>query len=298
MAAAHSRIVVVVVALGLCIAACMAGDHGSARAAVGQGTGPLVGSDRADAAVLVAQGMAPGESRSGVVTVTNAGDAAGAFVLTGTGLADSGARLSSVLGLTVQDVTPGRALSQLYAGPLSGLSGISLGTLAQGEARTYRFTVNVAAGAGNAYQGATTSMSFVWTTTAAATAPTPTPTPVPTPPAKTPAKVLPLPTATLTASAHQTGAKGSVAATVVCQARCQAVLSASALDGEKSLAMRTVRRTILSPAKVRLRIMLPERAKAALKDDRALAVRLRLKATMGTRVLVMRRTVRVAASHR
>jgi spore coat-associated protein N len=298
MAAARSRIAVVVVAMGLFVAATLAGDHGAARAAVGDATGPLVGSDRPDAALLVAQGMAPGESRSGVVTITNAGDAAGAFVLTGTDVADSGARLSSVLGLTVQDVTPGRPLSQLYAGPLSGLSGVSLGTLAQGEARTYRFTVNVAAGAGNAYQGATTSMSFVWTTTAAATVPTPTPTPVPTPPAQTPPKVVPLPTATLTAAARQTGAKGSVAATVVCQARCQAVLSGSALDGATSLALKTVRRTILSPTKVRLRIALPERAKDALKDGRPLAVRLRLKATMGTRVLVLRRTVRVAASQR
>jgi spore coat-associated protein N len=298
MAALHSRILVVVVSMGLFAAAFLSGDHGSARAAVGSATGPLIASDRADTAVLVARGMAPGETRSGDVTITNVGDSSGAFVLTESGLTDSTARLSSVLGLTVSDVTPGRSGSQLYAGPMSGLSGVQLGVLAQGEVRTYRFTVNVAAGAGNAYQGATTSMGFVWTTTATAAAPDPVPTPVPTPVVKPQAKVVPLPTASLTASSRQTGAKGSVAATIVCQARCQATLSGSALDGEKSLAMKTVRRNIITPAKVRMRINLPKRAKDALKEGRALAVRLRLKATMGTRVLVVRRTVRVEASHR
>jgi hypothetical protein len=298
MAALHSRILVVVVSLGLFAAAFLSGDHGSARAAVGSTTGPLVASSRPDTAVLVAQGMAPGETRSGDVTISNVGDSTGAFVLTGSGLTDSSARLSSVLGLTVTDVTPGRPGSQLYAGPVGGLSGIQLGTLAQGETRTYRFTVNVAAGAGNAYQGATTSMGFVWTTTATAAAPTPVPTPVPAPVVKPQAKVAPLPTASMTASSRQTGAKGSVAATIVCEARCQATLSGSALDGEKSLPMKTVRRNIITPAKVRMRINLPKRAKAALKEGRPLAVRLRLKATMGTRVLVVRRTVRVQASHR
>jgi hypothetical protein len=86
-----------------------------------------------------------------------------------------------------------------------------------------------------------------------------------------------------------------VAATIVCQARCQATLSGSALDGETSLSMKTVRRNILTPAKVRMRINLPRRAKDALKQGHSLAVRLRLKATMDTRVLVVRRTVRVEA---
>jgi hypothetical protein len=140
MAATLSRIAVVAVAIGLFGAALLVGDHGAARAAVGQPTGPLVATDRPDAAVLVAQGMKPGESRAGEVTVTNVGDAAGAFALGATGLSQSSARLSDVLNLTVQDVTPGRSASQLYNGSLQSLSGVALGTLQQGEARRYRLS--------------------------------------------------------------------------------------------------------------------------------------------------------------
>lgn len=297
MAAVRSRIAVAVAALGLFAGTWLVGDHGAARAAVGQSTGPLVANDRADGAVLVAQGMGPGESRSGEVTVTNAGDASGAFVLTATGLADTAARLSNVLTLVVQDVTPGRTPTQLFAGSPAELGRVSVGTLEQNEARRFRFRVSVAPGAGNEYQGASTAVTFAWTTSGAATTPTPTPAPAVTPPAKVPAKVTTPPTATLTTSARQTGAKGSVAATIACQARCQVVLSGSALDGEKSLALRTVRRTLASTAPLRLRIALPERARDALAANRALAVRLRLKATIGTRVVIARRTIRVERTH-
>ena len=44
MAAARPRIATALVALGLFVAVCIGGDHGAARAAVGQATGPLIGS--------------------------------------------------------------------------------------------------------------------------------------------------------------------------------------------------------------------------------------------------------------
>ena len=60
MAAARSRLAIALAALGIAFAACLGGDHGAARAAVGNATGPLIGSPLAGAAILTASGMAPG----------------------------------------------------------------------------------------------------------------------------------------------------------------------------------------------------------------------------------------------
>jgi len=94
MPAVRARIVVVVTALGVAAAAWLGGDGGGARAAIGQATGPLVATAPGDAAVLVAQNLAPGQEQAGEVTVTNAGDAAGGFALGTSGLTDAGAPLS------------------------------------------------------------------------------------------------------------------------------------------------------------------------------------------------------------
>jgi hypothetical protein len=292
MAAARSRIVVAVAALGLFVSACLMGDHGAARAAVGQATGPLVGSPQAGAAILAANALAPGEIRSGEVTVSNAGDQAGAFSLGGETVSYSGAGLASMLDLSVEDVTPGRARTVIFVGKLASLSNVALGTMAQGEQHRYRFTISLPLSAGNAYQAASSATTFVWRTSAPASAP-PTTTPAPATPTPVAVKPVATPRATLSAAARQTGAKGSVAASIACSAGCQVVLGGSALDGSKSLALKTVRRALATTAPVRLRIALPTRARDALAEHRALAVRLRLKATIGTRVLVVRRTIRV-----
>jgi hypothetical protein len=295
MAAARSRIAVAVAALGVFVSACLVGDHGAARAAVGQTTGPLVGSPQAGAAILAANALAPGEIRSGEVTVSNAGDQAGAFSLGAESVSYSGTGLANMLELSVEDVTPGRARTVLFVGKLSSLSNVALGTMAQGEAHRYRFTISLPLSAGNAYQAASTATTFVWRTSAPASAPTTTtpatPTPAPTPAAPKPAVAAA--SATLSAAARQTGAKGTVAAAIACTATCQVVLSGSALDGQKSLPLRTVRRALATTATVRLRVALPARAREALAEHRGLAVRLRLKATMGTRVVIVRRTIRV-----
>jgi hypothetical protein len=298
MIAALSRIAVVAVAVGLFALAALVGDHGAARAAVGQPTGPLVATDRPDAAVLVAQGMKPGESRAGEVTVTNVGDTAGAFALSAAGLSQSSVRLADVLNLTVQDVTPGRPAAQLYNGSLQGLSGVAVGTLEQGEARRYRFTVNVFSGADNAYQGASATTSFVWSATASSAPPAPPPAAAPAPKPKPPVKPAAAPRATLSANARQSGKSGTVGTWVTCETRCVTLLSGSAVDGSKTLPMRAVRRTLSGPVRVRMRIRLPAKARAAIADHRAVAVRLRLKATMGTYTVFARRTIRVGPTHR
>jgi hypothetical protein len=104
--------------------------------------------------------------------------------------------------------------------------------------------------------------------------------------------------ATLTASARQHAAQGTVEAWIACQARCRAVLSGTAVDGQTHSGLRAVRRTLSKSVCARVRIALPRRARAALSAGRPITVRLRLTATMGTRVIVARRTVRIAAPRR
>ena len=121
-----SSLTVVAVALAVLAAAVLGGGDGSARAAVGAATGPLVRSSAGTGAILVARDLRPGGGRTGDVTITNVGDSPGAFAMTASRPADSSttARLSSVLGLQIADVTPGRATSVLYSGRLADLARI------------------------------------------------------------------------------------------------------------------------------------------------------------------------------
>ena len=290
------RIVVVLLATGVVVAACLTGDRGAARAALGGATGPLVSSSLADTAILSARGLRPGDAKAGEITVQNVGDQAGAFALSSGGVVDGGAGLSRVLDLAVQDITPGRGAPIVYSGKLAGLPSIGLGTLAQGELRRYRFTIVLPGQIGDAYQGASATASFVWTTSAVAGAPAPAPAPQPAPaPAPaTPPAAKPAPGATLTARARQTGARGTVAVTVACGASCKAVLSGTAADGRTKVRLSTLRWTLAK--RTRVRIGLPPRARTALSRGRKVSVRLRLQATMGKRVVVARSTITVARS--
>ena len=175
MAAAHSRTATALAAVALFAAVCVSADHGAARAAVGQATGPLIGSSLAGAAILQATGLAPGHVKVGEITVTNVGDVSGTFALASSGLVDT--PLGRKLDLVVEDVTPGQTVSTVYYGKLSGLSTVGLGDMAQGEAHRYRFTVSLAADADNSYQGGASAVAFMWTATGEEPAPAPTPAP-------------------------------------------------------------------------------------------------------------------------
>lgn len=305
MPAVGSRIAAVLVALGLVASAWLVGDGGSARAALGSATGPLVATDPGDAAVLVASGLAPGASRSGEVTVTNVGDASGAFTLSPRDLVDTGAPLSTVLDLAIEDVTAGRTPSAVYAGPLDQLRGADLGSLAQSEARRYRFTVSFPSGESddvdNAYQGASSSVTFVWTTAGSAASGSGTATDTRTPGqdvGATTVRSTRAPRATLAARARQYGVNGRIAASIACEAACSVTLSGTASSGRVAKRMTPVRRTLRKAGGVRLRIKLPASSRAALARRRSVAVSLRLTAKMGTRVIVVRRTVRVLPARR
>ena len=164
MAAARSRLAIALAALGIAFAACFGGDHGSARAAVGNATGPLIGSPLAGAAILTANGMAPGDVRTGDIDVTNIGDTSGTFALGATGLTLT--PLAHELDLEVRDVSAGRTPAVVYSGKLDALSSVALGDMAQGEAHTYRFSVSLPADAGDSFQGASSAVTFLWSATA------------------------------------------------------------------------------------------------------------------------------------
>lgn len=143
-----------------------------ARAALGHATGPLVADSLNGGAVLTADAMAPGDTRAAEITVSNAGDEAGAMSLGISNVSDVSARgglLSQVLDLEVIDVTPGRPSTVVYAGRLADLGAAPLGTYEQGDAHRYRFVVSFPRGSAdavdNTFQGASARADFVWTAT-------------------------------------------------------------------------------------------------------------------------------------
>lgn len=125
------------------------------------------------APVLVAQGLVPGESRSGSVTITNAGALEGRYRLTASDLTDAagpnGGVLSAHLRLSV-DETTALGTTRIHDGTLAGLSTVDLGIFARAESRTYTFTVTLPSGGvpasatsgDNAFQGSASSVKLSW----------------------------------------------------------------------------------------------------------------------------------------
>ena len=311
MAAARSRLAIALAALGIAFAACFSGDHGSARAAVGNATGPLIGSPLAGAAILTANGMAPGDVRTGYIDVTNIGDTAGTFALASAGLIPT--PLAHELDLEVRDVSAGRTATVVYSGKLASLSSVALGDMAQGEAHRYRFSVSLPADAGDSYQGASSAVTFLWSATApepsvTPTPPTATPTETPTTPARaTTAQAPPKATtaggtvslgATFTAKARQKTARGTVTGTVTCVGKCQISVSGTAVSGPLKVKLKPVKRTLTKSGRISVTVTLPMRARLALAAGRPVTVRLNVRAKVGTRVVTVRRTVRVMPASR
>jgi spore coat-associated protein N len=308
MAAARSRLAIALAALGIAFAACLGGDHGSARAAVGNATGPLIGSPLAGAAILSASGMAPGDVRTGYIDVTNIGDTAGTFALGAIGLTPT--PLARELDLDVRDVTAGRTSTVVYSGKLASLSSVALGDMPQGDAHRYRFSVSLPSDADDSYQGASSAVTFLWS----ATAPEPTATP-PAPPAPatgtTPARATtaqaPTTKATtaggtvksgaiIAAPARQKGTK--VTATVACVDNCKIAVSGTAVVGSVKVKLKPIKRTLTKGKRLRVTVTLPPAARLALAAGRPVTVRLSVQVKVGTRVVTVRRTVRVMPASR
>jgi hypothetical protein len=113
--------------------------------------------ETAGTAQLSAAGLVPGESRTSSIRVANGGGSAAAFAL-GAQVAGRGDALARALVVGVS----GANGAELYRGSLAGLSQVELGTLPAGAARSYRITVTLPAGVGDAVAGSSLAASFVW----------------------------------------------------------------------------------------------------------------------------------------
>lgn len=153
--------------VAVCLTAALAAAAASAGAAdaIKTGDGPQLSTSRDGGPILTAAALAPGEHTEGTVEVSNDGDAAGRLELRAlmaseqTGAA--GGTLSRGLMLIVTDIT-GAGQNPIYEGPLDGLGAQALGRLDAGETRSYRFELRLAEAGGNAYQGASIDVDFVW----------------------------------------------------------------------------------------------------------------------------------------
>ena len=100
-------------------------------------SGTLTQSNSKDgAAVLTAENMKPGDTKSGTVTIENTGTLGGTFSLTESKV--SSGFSTTTLQLKVVDETAG---TDVYTGPLGGLGTKTLGDWAVGAKHTYKFTI-------------------------------------------------------------------------------------------------------------------------------------------------------------
>jgi hypothetical protein len=291
---------VVAVALAIAVGSALPlqGRGDIARAEVGSATGPLVATD-GNGAVLVAEGLRPGDSRAGEVTVVNAGDTSGALTLSQADRVDSPTQagpLSAVLDLSVADLTSGRTV---FAGKLGAMQPVALGAFAQGDSHRYRFVVTFPAGApavDNQFQAASTTVSYVWSAGPVA----------PAPPQAAPATSAPpstlgsttgsgrTPTARLAAAARQRGRGGRVQMQLTCEAACRARFTATARASGATARVGAVSRTLRRAGRVSVRLALPRRTRSALSAGRRATVMVSVRVSIAGRNLLVRKTVRLS----
>jgi spore coat-associated protein N len=107
-----------------------------------------------------------------VLTASNTGSLSGVFTLSRSGIVDSdGANpMSGMLDLVVKDCgdfssgTPTCDVGDpvKYTGTIAAMGSTALGTFVAGEKHRYQFVVTFNSGAGNAYQGDSSSVQFDW----------------------------------------------------------------------------------------------------------------------------------------
>lgn len=133
---------------------------------------------KASAAILTATNIVPGNTATGTVDIKNTGTASGTFTLTHTAPVDTPVSpgLSKKLTLTIVDqgdpacVTACPAFVTLYTGTISAQpASIALGAFPAGATHRYVYTAAFpdggTGGADNAYQGASTSVEYDWSST-------------------------------------------------------------------------------------------------------------------------------------
>jgi hypothetical protein len=109
------------------------------------------------------------------VTIKNTGNVAGTFSVSKSAIADVagtyGGLLSSVLKISVDDITVPANPVNKYNNTLSGFSNVALGTLAANASATYQITLSFPDGGvpasnttgDNAFQGSSLTFQLDWT---------------------------------------------------------------------------------------------------------------------------------------
>jgi hypothetical protein len=167
-----------VVAISGCAVATRSRVRDEPRAEISMVSGELhVTNSRDGQAIFQAQGLAPGRSVTGTVQLSNTGSLAGDLGLQQLDVQDqpgaNGGPLSDAVHLDVEDVTGGSAIP-VFAGQVGALQSRALGSIAPGQARTYRFTASLPdggappspTGGDNAYAGSALTVRYSWTATA------------------------------------------------------------------------------------------------------------------------------------
>jgi len=134
--------------------------------------GPVgLSSSKANVALLQGTGIKPGDSVTGIVTLTNKGDRAGKLALVISGVHDTpglyGGRLSSVLQLRIDDLSTGTTPVQTS---LARTTPVALADLKGRQSRTYKVTATfpdtgVPPGptlGDNAQQGSSVEVALAW----------------------------------------------------------------------------------------------------------------------------------------
>ena len=164
--------------LGCAAVAAGPGPPAAPRAEISMVSGELhVANSRNGQAIFQAQGLSPGRSVTGTVQLSNTGSLSGELGFQQLDVQDqpgtNGGRLSDAVHLNVDDVTGGGAVP-VFAGALGSFQSRALGSIAPGEARTYRFTASLPdggappspTGGDNAYAGSALTVRYSWTATA------------------------------------------------------------------------------------------------------------------------------------
>ena len=114
--------------------------------------------------VIDATGIWPGASKTGTLTITGTGNVSGAYTITKAGVVDAPASpgLSNALTLRIENITG--APQTLSNTTVAGFTTVSLGTIAPGASRQYRFTLTYpTAAADTALQGASMTLRLQFT---------------------------------------------------------------------------------------------------------------------------------------
>jgi spore coat-associated protein N len=169
--AAHPRRTLAALAVVLAAVGITAGSGASFTASAANAgntfaTGTLSIANTPGSAVFSAAGLKPGDTKTGIVGITNTGSLAGTFSLKSTNVTDA-ANLLGQIDMVVDDCgassTCASTVTTKYTGKAGGLaSAVNLGGFAGGEQHYYRFTATLPAATGDTFQGKTATADFTW----------------------------------------------------------------------------------------------------------------------------------------